>query len=122
MEKSDIIHVIPFIGIAAAYLLLKYMAVWAMREPFARVECLHQNTFSKIHDYSIIEELGVTPCKHTSDGYCLRNEKDYCPNGECNCPHMIATTQVIKSIVTCETTVEVCEDCGEVLTEPKTDC
>lgn len=116
------IHTLPFIGVAAAYLLSRYLAMQALKEPFAKVECLHQNTFSKIQDYSIIEDLGVTPCKHTADGYCLRNENDYCPNGECNCPHHISKMKVISSIVTCETTVEVCEDCGQVLTEPKTEC
>ena len=38
------------------------------------------------------------------------------------CPHEITYLKVIESIATCETTVEVCEQCGEIVTEPKTDC
>lgn len=38
------------------------------------------------------------------------------------CPHKIIYLKVIESIVNCETTVEVCEDCGKIVTEPKTDC
>ena len=38
------------------------------------------------------------------------------------CEHSITYLKVIESIVTCETTVEVCENCGEILTEPKTYC
>lgn len=38
------------------------------------------------------------------------------------CPHNITYLKVIESVVTCETTVEVCEDCGKILTEPKIDC
>ncbi len=38
------------------------------------------------------------------------------------CPHNIVYLKVIESIVTCETTVEVCQDCGKILTEPKTNC
>jgi hypothetical protein len=38
------------------------------------------------------------------------------------CPHDIAETRVIETIVTCETTVLVCTECGEQLSEPKTEC
>jgi hypothetical protein len=38
------------------------------------------------------------------------------------CPHDIAETRVIESVATCETTVLVCIECGEYLTEPKTEC
>lgn len=74
------------------------------------------------NNHSIIEDLDCSCCKYTEDGYCLRNENDYCPNGECYCPHLIAELQVISSCVTCETTVEVCEACKKQLTEPKTEC
>lgn len=70
------IHLIPVIGIFAVYLLAKYIAYQAAKESFARVECLHQNRYTKM----------------------------------------------VEAVVTCETTVEVCEDCGETLTEPKTEC
>lgn len=73
-------------------------------------------------NHSITEDLISSPCKHTADGYCLRNENDYCKDGECNCPHLIVEIKVIHSCVTCETTVEVCEACQEIVTNPKTDC
>jgi hypothetical protein len=38
------------------------------------------------------------------------------------CPHDIAETRVIESVATCETTVLVCTQCGEQLTQPKTEC
>lgn len=38
------------------------------------------------------------------------------------CPHDIAETRVIESVATCETTAEFCIECGEQLTEPKTEC
>ena len=38
------------------------------------------------------------------------------------CPHDIAEIRVIESVVTCETTVLVCTECGEYLSEPKTEC
>lgn len=72
----------------------------------------------------------IVPCKHTEDGYCLRPENDYCPSDKCSgdysiievCPHHVVYLKVISSAGTCETTVEVCENCGEVVSEPKTDC
>jgi hypothetical protein len=76
MEKSDLIHLIPVIGIFSVYMLSKYLAYRATKEPFKRVQCLHQNRYTKI----------------------------------------------VEVAATCETTVEVCNDCGETLTEPKTEC
>jgi uncharacterized protein YneF (UPF0154 family) len=38
------------------------------------------------------------------------------------CPHTIAKTKVIESVATCETTAEFCIECGEQLTQPKTEC
>jgi len=38
------------------------------------------------------------------------------------CPHDIAKIKVLESIVTCETTVLVCTECGEELEKPKTEC
>lgn len=38
------------------------------------------------------------------------------------CPHDIAIIKVLESIVTCETTVLVCTECGEELEKPKTEC
>ena len=38
------------------------------------------------------------------------------------CKHPNRLTQVLESSATCETTIEVCADCDEQLTEPKTDC
>ncbi len=73
-------------------------------------------------NHSITEDLSTTPCKYTEDGFCLRPENDYCPDGQCNCPHLIAAIKVISTCATCETTVEVCEACKAQLTEPKTDC
>ena len=73
-------------------------------------------------NYSVTEDLGYSPCKYTLDGYCLRNEGDYCRDGECNCPHWIAEIKVVESIVTCETTITICTNCKQELTEPKTDC
>lgn len=75
-----------------------------------------------MENFSITEDLGCSPCKHTSDGYCLRNEGDYCNDGECNCPHLISKIKVLESSATCETTIEVCADCNQPLTESKTEC
>ncbi len=38
------------------------------------------------------------------------------------CKHPNTLTQVLESFATCETTIEVCADCNEPLTEPKTEC
>jgi hypothetical protein len=38
------------------------------------------------------------------------------------CLHDIAEIIVIHSVCTCETTVLVCTQCGEQLTQPKTEC
>jgi hypothetical protein len=38
------------------------------------------------------------------------------------CKHPNRLTQVLDSSATCETTIEVCADCNQPLTEPKTDC
>ncbi len=73
-------------------------------------------------NHSIVEDLTTTACHYTADGYCLRNEGDYCQDGTCICPHLITEINVIATCVTCETTVEVCEACKKQLTEPKTDC
>jgi hypothetical protein len=73
-------------------------------------------------EYRITEDLSVSPCKHTEDGYCLRNENDYCKDGECNCPHDIAQTRVLATACGCETTAEYCISCNEQLSEPKTEC
>lgn len=73
-------------------------------------------------NFSIKEDLDASPCKLTADGYCLRNEGDYCKHGECNCPHLISKIKVLEAYATCETTIEVCADCNKPLTEPKTDC
>lgn len=72
----------------------------------------------------------MVKCKHTADGYCIRQENDYCPPDECKgnysikevCKHPVTLTRVLSTTTTCETTIEVCADCDEPLTEPKTDC
>jgi hypothetical protein len=38
------------------------------------------------------------------------------------CPHDIAEIKVISTVGACETTVLVCTECKEQITEPKTDC
>jgi len=38
------------------------------------------------------------------------------------CKHPNRLTRVVESSGTCETTIEVCADCNEPLTEPLTDC
>ena len=38
------------------------------------------------------------------------------------CPHWIAETRTLSVQCGCETTAEFCVVCGEILTEPKTDC
>jgi hypothetical protein len=64
----------------------------------------------------------MKPCKHTTDGYCLRTEKEYCPSDECNCPHSISNIEVISAECGCEKTVKKCDACNIQLTEPKIDC
>lgn len=56
--------------------------------------CVGKQNFTRATNYSITEE-----CKH---------------------PERL--TQVLCSAGTCETTVEVCADCREKVSEPKTDC
>jgi hypothetical protein len=38
------------------------------------------------------------------------------------CKHTNQLTRVLEASGTCETTIEICADCGEPLSEPKTDC
>ena len=38
------------------------------------------------------------------------------------CKHIDQLTEVIEVTATCETTIQVCADCGKQLTEPKTEC
>ena len=38
------------------------------------------------------------------------------------CLHRNTKTQVIESIVNCETTIIICQDCGMKLTQPKIEC
>lgn len=38
------------------------------------------------------------------------------------CPHDISEIRVLQSVATCETTAEFCIECGEQLTQPKTEC
>lgn len=38
------------------------------------------------------------------------------------CEHKNTSTVVLESVATCEKTAIKCTDCGEILTEPKTDC
>ncbi|NHN26785.1 hypothetical protein FIA58_013955 [Flavobacterium jejuense] len=65
----------------------------------------------------------MKPCKHTSDGYCIRNEKDYCNSDECKgCNHTDTSIVVIAAAANCETTVLKCDDCDKVLTKPKIEC
>lgn len=62
-------------------------------------------------------------CKYTDDGYCLRDERNYCYADECGgCDHANISIAVIEIIATCEKTALRCENCGEILTQPKTDC
>lgn len=64
----------------------------------------------------------VKPCKYGDNGYCLRNEGDYCGPDECRCPHIASHIKVKSSVAGCETTVQACDDCGAELTPPKTEC
>ena len=42
---------------------------------------------------------------------------------ECKtCTHADTTLVVLAIVHTCETTAIQCDDCGKILTEPKTDC
>lgn len=72
--------------------------------------------------YGINEDLSIKPCDYTADGYCLRDEGDYCSEDTCICPHSITEINVIATCVTCETTVEMCSSCKKQLTEPKMEC
>lgn len=38
------------------------------------------------------------------------------------CKHPNRLTQTLNTFATCETTIEVCADCNQKLTEPKTEC
>ena len=72
----------------------------------------------------------MKPCKHTTDGYCIRPENGYCPADDCKgdhsiteiCLHPHTAILVTNTAATCETTVEVCLDCDKHLTKPETDC
>ena len=66
--------------------------------------------------------MRLKQCKHTTDGYCIRPENDYCYGDEClGCSHENQQIRVIKVVVNCETIQEYCTDCGKVLNE-KVDC
>jgi len=65
---------------------------------------------------------GVMPCQHTEDGYCLREENDYCLADQCVCPHIKTTLVVLETVATCETTAEKCTTCNQLVTNPKTEC
>lgn len=78
--------------------------------------------FFSIADLQVDSGLLTTPCQYTDDGYCLRAEKDYCSNGQCNCPHEILNIKVVHSCVTCETLATVCAGCKKQIGETKTEC
>ena len=62
-------------------------------------------------------------CEHQKDGYCIRGEADYCNDDECKgCDHKHTSIVVLEATLTCETTALQCDYCGQLLTEPKTDC
>ena len=53
----------------------------------------------------------------------MRPENDYCHNNECKgCDHKDTSVKVIEVTVTCEKTALQCNNCGKILTEPKTEC
>lgn len=65
----------------------------------------------------------MKPCDYTEEGYCIRQEGDYCPGNECQgCDHHMKSIVNLFAACGCETTVEVCQLCKKQLTEPKTDC
>lgn len=39
-----------------------------------------------------------------------------------NCKHPNIITEVLQTVVNCETTIDVCADCDKRLSEPKTEC
>ena len=64
-------------------------------------------------------------CKH--DWYCQIYQCDAEKNPNRYsvtevCLHNVVFLRTISTAVTCETTVEICEACKTILTEPKTDC
>lgn len=68
-------------------------------------------------------QIEMVKCKHTTDGYCIRAEGNYCPSNECKgCDHHSASIVVIEAVASCEKTALQCDYCSELLTEPKTDC
>lgn len=61
-------------------------------------------------------------CK-LNNGYCIRGETNYCLPNECKgCDHKDKSIVVLEVTATCEKTALQCDYCGEILTEPKTDC
>ncbi|GEM55265.1 hypothetical protein B0A58_07320 [Flavobacterium branchiophilum NBRC 15030 = ATCC 35035] len=65
----------------------------------------------------------MKPCQHTEDSYCLQLENDYCRSDECKgCNHKDTSIIVLEVVATCEKTALQCDNCGEIVTEPKTDC
>lgn len=73
----------------------------------------------------------MKPCKYKR--WFLCKMPVYCENYTCSmearnysitevCSHDIAETKVISVVGTCETTVLVCTECKEQITEPKTEC
>jgi Domain of unknown function (DUF4406) len=78
--------------------------------------------FFSIEELQAGSGLLTTPCQYTADGYCLRAENDYCPNGQCNCPHEILNIKVVHICVTCETLATVCQGCKKQIGETKTEC
>ena len=70
-------------------------------------------------------EIEMPAKKHKGQLYCancklIHNVNTYSIKEECKHPNRL--TQALNTFATCETTIEVCADCNQPLTEPKTDC
>lgn len=58
------------------------------------------------------------PCKYSEDGYCMRNEDDYCAVDECRCPHN-QLEERHDYLFTEEIKVTICKICKDQITKSK---
>lgn len=72
-----------------------------------------------------IKTKTMKKCNLEQGGYCIRGIHclgDVCTKLQEECPHSDVTLVVLAVVANCETTALQCDYCGQLLTEPKTDC
>lgn len=73
---------------------------------------------TKFKDYLILVQRTeeIKPCKHTTDGYCIRAENNYCNPNECKgCDHHLKSIIVLDATHLDEITALKCDTCGKIV-------